>query len=280
MKKNQLKFCVGIIWFNPTPKDVKRLSIIEKCFDKVYIYDNSPVNNKKYLTDYFLSKKIEYFYNGKNEGISIPFNYIAKKAKNYDFLFALDQDTEIKENAIIDLKKYIRNHFNENVGIYCPNIYFKTEPKIDNLSDSIQNTITSCSMLNLDIFNKLGGYDNNIFLDGVDREYCFRLKKYGYKIIRVNNILIKQNLGNGKKNIFGIYEHAPIRTYYITYNKYYFIDKYPGYFKGWKRLKYLNLSNLKQELSIILFEKNKIRKLKLIKKAKDDYKYNKNERKN
>ena len=270
-KKDKLNFCVGVIWFNPTKEDINRLSILKKCFKKIYIYDNSPISNEKYLSNELMTKKVEYFYNGKNEGISIPFNFIAKRARKYDFLLALDQDTEIEEKAIINLKKYIENNFSKNIGIYCPNIYFEIKPEVNHISDSIQNTITSCSMLNLNIFNKLGGFDKNIFLDGVDREYCFRLKKNNYEIIRINNILIKQNLGKGKKNIFGIYEHSAFRNYYIAYNRWYFIEKYPEYFKQWRKIKYLYLSTIKQMLSVLLCETDKRRKIIAIIKANQNY---------
>lgn len=268
----KFKFCTGVIWYNPDKNAVKRIKILSEVFEKVFVYDNSENSNYDKVARF---DNVQYLFNGKNEGISIAFNKIARLAKKFDFLFALDQDTEIKNNAIISLENYINKYFKNNVGIYCPRIYFKDKPQLQDSIDSIQMTITSCSMLNLDIFNKLGGYDNNIFLDGVDREYCFRLKKYGYKIIRINNILVKQNLGNGKKNIFGIYEHSIIRNYYIAYNRCYFIDKYPDYFKHWRKFKYLYLSIVKQFLSIMICEKNKKRKAFAVIKANKDYIKNK-----
>lgn len=273
----QFKFCTGVVWYNPDENAIKRMKMLSETFEKVFIYDNSGNSNYDKITQF---DNVQYLFNGKNEGISIAFNKIARLAKEFDFLFALDQDTEIKNNAIIELESYINKHFKHNVGIYCPKIYFQDKPQPQDSIDSIQMTITSCSMLNLNIFNKLGGFDNNIFLDGVDREYCFRLKKYGYKIIRINNILVKQNLGNGRKNIFGIYEHSAFRNYYIAYNRRYFIDKYPEYFNKWYRIKYLYLSAIKQMLSILLCETDKRAKIVAIVNANTKYIKNKKKKKN
>lgn len=272
MKK---KFCAGIIWFEPNIHAFEQLKIVSNSFKKVYVYDNSNYSSQDEI-DKLNLKNVIYEFNHKNEGISIAFNKIVNKCQNYDFLFALDQDTEIKKEDIIELQNYINQNYNENVGIYCPDIYFNN--KVRNSNKTIKNvafTITSCSMINLNIFKSLGKYDENIFLDGVDREYCFRLIKNGYLTQQVNTIHVKQNLGNGQKNIFGIYEHSPIRNYYIAYNRRYFIDKYPHYFKGYKRIRYLYLSCIKQVLSVVICEKKKIAKIHMIIKANKDYKLRK-----
>lgn len=268
------KYCVGVIWFNPNKKAISQLNELYNSFDKIYIYDNSPKSNKSKINEN-LNKKIIYLFNGKNEGISKAFNQISDYAVEEDFLFALDQDTEIKRNQIEQLKFYINKNFDSNVCIYCPEIVFDNIGTSNQSIKDIDFTITSCSMINLKIFRHIGGYDENIFLDGVDREFCFRLRKENYKIRQISYIKVKQNLGNGKKNIFGIYEHSSIRNYYIAYNRSYFIDKYFWYFKGWKKFKFLYLSTVKQLLSIMLFEHNKKRKVKAIICAIKDYRSNK-----
>lgn len=128
-------------------------------------------------------------------------------------------------------------------------------------------------MLNLKIFRQILGYDEKIFLDGVDWDYCIRLRLSGFFIERINSIKVKQNLGFGSQNLFGIYEHSAIRNYYIAYNRLYLVNKFPNYFSGWKKIKHLYLASAKQILSVILFEKNKIMKLKMIKKANKNYEY-------
>nr|MBO8918834.1 hypothetical protein [Proteus mirabilis] len=48
--------------------------------------------------------------------------------------------------------------------------------------------------------------DNGLFIDSVDWEYCWRLKSLGFVTIRVNNILLGHQVGNGKKKIIGKFD--------------------------------------------------------------------------
>lgn len=266
MKK--LKFNAAVIWYNPNRAAIEQLKILSNVFDKVYVYDNSKYSNRSNIIDY---DNIQYFYNGQNEGISIALNNVIYRCCDADFLFAVDQDTEIKEKQIFELKKYIVQNYSDDIAIYCPYIFFNFARSFKKRVETVKFTITSCSMINTSIFKKIGGYDNNIFLDGVDHEYCFRVNSYGYKIIRLNYIKVKQNLGTGKKNIFGSYIHSPIRNYYIFYNRMYFINKYPNYFYGKRKIKKLYLAEIKQALGILLSEDEKKEKLKLLLQARKDY---------
>lgn len=264
----KIKFCTGVIWYNPDKNAVKRIKILSEVFEKVFVYDNSENSNYNKVAQF---DNVQYLFNGKNEGISIAFNKIARLAEKFDFLFALDQDTEIKGYQIMKLKEYIEKYFDPQIGIYCPNIYFKEKKSYKEEVSVVPFTITSCSMLSLKIFRQISGYDEKIFLDGVDWDYCIRLRIAGYFIKRINSIEVKQNLGFGFKNLFGIYEHSAARNYYIRYNRLYLINKFPDYFYGWKKIKHLYLANVKQVLSVIFFEKDKMMKLKMIKKANKDY---------
>lgn len=265
----QLKFCTGVVWYNPDEKAIKRIKMLGKIFETVYVYDNSVNNNYDMIRQF---NNIVYLHNGKNDGISIAFNKIAKLANGFDFLFALDQDTEIRQSQIIKLKKYISDHFNSNIGIYCPDIYFGEKSTSSFSVEDVDFTITSCSMINISIFKKINGYDEKIFLDGVDRDFCFRLRNSGYRIKKIGSIKVRQHLGNDKKSILGVYEHSAFRNYYIAYNRRYFISKFPNYFKNWNKMKCLYLSEWKQLLNISLFEKNKISKVKNVLRAIKDYK--------
>lgn len=266
----QFKFAVGVVWYNPDELAIRQLNEIQEEFDAIYIYDNSEKDNNKLIEN--LGVKYVYLFNGKNDGISKGLNTIANYCSNFDFLLVLDQDTLIKKDDIHKIKKYINSNYNESTAIYCPTISFgENNYQSERLVDFIDFTITSCSFLNLKIFNKLGKYDEFYFVDGIDRDYCFRVIENGYTICRLNNVIVKQNLGNGRKTPFGIYEHNAIRNYYICFARFYFIYKFSDYYKGLKKFIYLYLSILKQILSIIFFESDKIAKLKYIRKARTDF---------
>ena len=101
----------------------------------------------------------------------------------------------------------------------------------------------------------------------MDIEFCLRLRKNRFKIIRVNNSFLKHNEANIiKKRILWktVYphNHSIERWYYKIRNYFYLKEEYSGiyweYFEKEKR----NIRN--SIIKIFLFEKSKSKKLKMI----------------
>ncbi|MEJ0107143.1 MAG: hypothetical protein WDO19_33470 [Bacteroidota bacterium] len=55
--------------------------------------------------------------------------------------------------------------------------------------------ITSGSLIQLDAWKETGGYNETLFIDEVDHEYCYRVKEKGYKVIQVNHVILNHQLG-------------------------------------------------------------------------------------
>lgn len=272
------RICVGVILYNPQVNEISRINSYIDQVDKVFIYDNSPHSCKALLSEMLESSNYIYLFNGINDGISKAFNTIADDARrDYDYMLLLDQDSDMIL-SYFDVVKSVLNDTNR-YNIYCSNIHFcddidSTMVHIERHSEKLSITdfsITSGTIINLDFFKKLEGLDEKIFIDGVDRDFCLRLKEIGEPIHKINDALIYQTLGTGKKNLFGIYEHSVIRNYYIYRNRLYIINKYSSFFHGGKKFKSLYLSIVKQVLSIVLLERDKIQKLRILKRAKSDY---------
>lgn len=276
--ERKFKYAVGIILYNPMKNEINNVSNYCEVFDKVYIYDNSRENNELDIELALGGKNYEYFYNGENEGISIPFNIMLTKASNahYKYFLMMDQDSIFtKENIEITINQIEKNPA-DNVAIYCPNILFNESKKTEISKDSyVEFCITSGSFVDIDKYLRLGGYDEKLFIDGIDRDYCIRVIEKKYKIKKISSSVMKQSLGSKDKNLLGVFEHSDIRNYYIFRNRLYVINKYPNKFEYFNKFKYLYLSQLKQILSIILFERHKKDKLLYIKRAKIDYKCDK-----
>ena len=74
------------------------------------------------------------------------------------------------------------------------------------------------------IYNKalhdVGYMDENLFIDWVDFEWCWRARSKGYKLVGCNNVNIDHSLGDSSTQINGrkISLHSPKRNYYIVRN--------------------------------------------------------------
>lgn len=115
--------------------------------------------------------------------------------------------------------------------------------------------------------------DEQLFIDAVDIEYCFRLKKkYGLQTIVFPSVIMKHAIGYPIKTIFGFNASAysAFRTYYLVRNQIYILRKYSNFYTFKEKFGIINNYILKRLFILIFYETDKFSKLKaLIKGCKD-----------
>lgn len=274
---DKLKVAGAVVLYNPTDEDISNIKSYLKDIDILYVMDNSLKENKKRLPK---SKKIEYIFNNANLGIAEPLNKAASLArnKNYKWLLTMDQDTHFKEGVVKEIKERIQKIDCSEIAIVTP--WHKTKLKTKKTSKKIDNPLdvmTSGNFVNLEIHQKIGGFKNELFIDGVDIEYCLNIAKNNYKIQRYNDLEIDHNLGNicyrkfFKKDLL-ITNHSAMRRYYQCRNYHYIKDEYKNDFTEFCNI----LVKVKATiLGIILYEDDKINKIKAYYKGYRDYKLGK-----
>ena len=142
--------------------------------------------------------------------------------------------------------------------------------------------ITSGTLLNLSLFQKIGGFDENLFIDAVDHKYTIKSLFAGYKIIQFPCIQLTHQIGTlvkraSIKTLFLIKKtkklHSPLRCYYVYRNNLYLQQKY-------KNTNVINMQKLdKISKSIInttlYYGRNSFKLMQYIFQAKKDFKDNK-----
>lgn len=222
--KNKKVIAAGIITYFPDCGLLEQnIKSIIKQVDRVVIIDNASGNVeevKKIVEKY----NISIFENKINVGIASALNQIMKyfDSINYEWVLTLDQDTICPKNLIDELTKYL----DDNVGIVSPNYYDRgifNNYKKKEIFELMQWTITSASLTNIKIWKIIGGFDENLFIDGVDIDFGIRLNKNGYKVIKVNSVEISHKIGNSTDfHFLGlhfiVHNHNAVRKYYIARN--------------------------------------------------------------
>lgn len=259
-----------VIWYNPKEEFVKNIDSYIDFLGILYVYDNSDKSNFNLLKSNKNLHKIKYISKGKNEGVAYPLNEISQKCYSleYEWLLTMDQDSYFQKDTIFN---FFRNINIRNVGVLAPTyIYQPTK----NLKQKIENknvdiVITSGNLINLLIYNEVGGFDNSLFIDEVDHDYCLKLKSKNKQIIQQSDVFLIHELGEKKQKYKVNYtEHNEIRKYYIWRNKLYMAKKY----KHLKKEYYLYL--LKDLVKILCFEKDTVIKLKNIIRGLMDFSKN------
>lgn len=260
----------GIVLFNP---DIKRLkenidAVIVQCAH-VYLVDNGSGNIDEVLEllKEYKKSKISVICNAKNHGIAKALNQLASAAQKdgYEWLLTLDQDSVSPCNIIEEFEKYITY---QDIGILCPVIYDRNkgeEIKAKKGSIEIDECITSGSLLNIKAWNKIGGFDENLFIDGVDFDICYRLKKNGYKILCIQSVVLLHELGHIEYHRFLFWRvlvknHSAFRKYYIARNIIYIAKKRKSVLLVVKGL----LQEIKMLGIVILYEEDKLNKSRCI----------------
>ena len=273
-----MKIAGTVIWYNPGEEHVENIKSYIDYIDELYIIDNSDKDNKL-LAERLNDPKIKYFFNGRNLGIAKALNLGCEKAfrNDYTWILTMDQDSSFPCEKIKNYFEDFDAIQNNSIGIISPyhvlkNDIIKTDEK-ESFTE-IDNVMTSGNLLNLRIWEKVGKFDESLFIDEVDSDICYKIIEKGYKIIQLNKIKMFHELGKlEKRNFFmkkiSVFNHNYIRKYYIIRNKCYMWKKYKKYRK---RYSYYILNDF---FKVIFYEKDKLRKLKYMFRGIKDFFKNK-----
>lgn len=109
---------------------------------------------------------------------------------------------------------------------------------------NVDSTLSSGSLIPRQAWEKVGGMRDDLFIDAVDHEYCWRLRFNGFAVIRNKKALLGHRLGDGKFKILGLISvgmPSPFRHYYATRNIFLLIkEKHVPL--SWKFLSLIKLS--------------------------------------
>lgn len=256
-----MKICACVILYNPSD-DIRNIISYPYFIEKLYFIDNSAINNldkiKKYCT--FNYEYVPFY---ENMGIAYALKLACDKAINdgFDFILTMDQDSIFPKNNEEEIFTYLLRDDIKDYGILGLNYNSKTTEKkiID-----CKYWLTSGNFINLTNYKLINGFDERLFIDYVDIEIAEQFNKINKKIGYINHISLKHKIGNPIKiNIFGLkftcMNHSPIRYYYRYRNSRYLYRKNHKFYRS----KYLHDLYV-ETLKMLLFEKNKINKLRMI----------------
>ncbi len=260
---NYNNICAGIVTYNPEVFRLQEnINSIKNQVSQIIIVDNGSKNYnqlEKCISE--CHANCEIINNKKNLGIAKALNQLCERATqaNYKWIITLDQDSVSPNNL---MEKLTRN-INNKIAIIAPNVIYRDNEKFAIKKEGrecVEWVITSASLTNLKIWKEIK-FDENLFIDGVDRDYCIRANRLGYKIIKDYSIELVHELGNLKcRKIFGktvyVTNHSTIRKYYMIRNVIYLDKK----LKENRKFGYIS----KNIIKTICFEQNKVLKLKSI----------------
>lgn len=223
-----------VILYNPDEEVIDNIESYLSELDTLLVFDNSENPNVNIVEKIKVLPRVQYISFGENKGISYALNHALTLAKDYKFLLTMDQDSKFYEGMMRQYKNYLERIYSKDNSVAMFSVHYDGL-KISTVSNEfvdVERAITSGSVVNIDIARRIGGFDENLFIDEVDHEFCYRARTQGYRIICISTINMHHNMGKpisigifGKKYL--ALNHNPVRKYYIFRNTIYVMKKYP-----------------------------------------------------
>lgn len=181
---------------------------------------------------------VHYISNDKNLGIATALNIGCQYAleQGCKWVITMDQDSKITDEILDKLFDFAITTPNLNAAVISPRHVMKNNNKINIPDEDAQYSdglyaMSSGNLLNLEVWNKLGRFMDELFIDMVDVEYYCRVISSGYKVITLNKVPMEHSLGNFETRKFcgrslKILNHNYVRKYYQVRNGMYVYFKY------------------------------------------------------
>ena len=264
--------CAIIVTHHPDEGFPKRLKQVEAEFSRVIIVDNgsqySALEMLRSLSKLSQTALVE---NLKNLGIAVALNQGVNWAsqEGFQWIVTFDQDTVLHSGflaALFDV--YLEGGGGDVlIGSNYWDVHRKRNfVQCDGTGAIFQEQktlITSGTLVPLSLFEKIGLFREDYFIDCVDLEFSLRARANGFHLLVSCQPLMNQSIGVGMENAsnrhrFLPFNHSPARKYFIARNSiataktYFFQEPAWSMRQGWRLLS--------DFASILLFQREKLRK--------------------
>ena len=202
---------------------------------EIYAIDNSEQQNAEFVQELKKNPKITYIDNQGNRGIAHALNVGANLAmeEHYEYLLTMDQDSRLTAEMLSQMLECQMLCKNDSIGIITP---YHVDPRFPEIPDTqrcaeVIVAMTSGNLLNLSAYRVVGGFNEDLFIDYVDYDFCLRLQKKRYKVIQASHAILLHRLGNMTEHMFFgkrryVTNHAVFRRYYNARNRCYVYRKF------------------------------------------------------
>lgn len=257
-----------VVTYNPSCQLMDNLAALVQQVSEVVIIDNgSMAEGQKVLAEALKLGQVSLFDNRENLGIAAALNRGVAFARDrgYPWVATFDQDSTVTDGFIetmLSVWKSCPSY--RNVPLVAPRYRDRHTGRISSYGKGgadpyaeVITTMTSGNLVRTDVFNKVGFFAEDFFMDCVDHEFCLRLRSNGYRIIEVRDAVLVHSLGcmtlhKAFGRTFKVFNHSKLRRYYNARNRIIVYRRYGFEFPRWV---VKDVTNFFREVAgILLFE--------------------------
>jgi rhamnosyltransferase len=236
---------VMVTW-NPDHTVGGHAATIAEQVDELVIVDNGTVEREGLIAP--LAATATLITLGANRGLGAALNrgVAEAKARGAAWVVLFDQDSRPSANYVATLHRSLNRHeqgqsiaviggrlVEPTAGLpahrwlrrheWIPFLFQKVPSGGADLAQ-VTMVITSGSMVRVAAWEQVGGFDETLFVDAVDTEFCLRCRAFGWIIAVSSGAILHHRLGRRKRHVVLWVEafpthHPPLRHYYVARNR-------------------------------------------------------------
>jgi rhamnosyltransferase len=274
--KNANDVCAIVVTYHPDPELPGRLRRILQQVSALVIVDNgSGEAAVQMLRELAANPLITLVLNLDNLGIARALNIGIQRAVTLGFTWVLllDQDSCVDGDMVQELFAVWAAYPNrDKLAVIGPGFRDVNkgsregshEPRTDPWEE-VEFVITSGSLIPLAVHAVIGPFREELFIDSVDIDYCFRARAKGFRLIKTRKLIMSHAIGASTQHSVlwmnkWTTNHSPDRRYYIARNDTVMLREYGNYVLGlWAWKSFVRCFRLCKRIA--LYEQMKVSKI-------------------
>lgn len=231
-----------IVTYNPDMALLRRAAgSLAPQVHKLYVIDNGSAQADAIASE-FGGGNASVVPLGGNMGIAAATNAGLKLAADggADWIITSDQDTIYPPDYVSTIRRILRSGDldSDALAALVPSLYEEVAGEVSLLTvksklgirtvppeapyTKVFQAIASGMVIKARALGTIGGMDEDLFIDWVDFEWCWRANRKGYAVVSCGDLIIRHRLGDASKKIgtrkYALHSH--VRNYYITRNSF------------------------------------------------------------
>lgn len=213
----------------PSPATLRRWIAWAGQVDRLLLFDNTPRPPGEPPAAEIAGggpPNLTWVAEGANRGVAHAYNHAARmaQAENCTHLLTLDQDSEPPDGMAEKLHGALSAAEWRRTGLIGPlHVETAAGQRPQETVSFVDGLMSSGNLVNLAAWKIAGGYNEDLFVDHVDTDFCLRLRLAGFRIARHNGLPMPHRLGASRTHSFlgrqvVVSHHPPVRRYLMARN--------------------------------------------------------------
>jgi rhamnosyltransferase len=265
--------CAVVITFHPQAAVLDNLTKVRSQVETLLVVDNgSSQESLAPLHAFRDDPGFTLIENKANLGIAAALNAGVRwaRARGFEYVALFDQDSTVTDGFIKAMLATYESHPQRHrLAIVTPTQVERNTGRTRSLECAKDGgplvAITSGSLMPTAMFDQCGWFEEELIIDGVDHEYCFRARAHGYTLAQCRDALLLVTIGSTRcHEVLGLKimarHYSAKRRYYLTRNRLVMVRRFWREHPAWC---YRALRDVLQEtLKVIFFEEQRRSKLR------------------